>query len=169
MASRVDRVNAGLAKFCPELAGSKYARYPMQGDRWMLPKDKHPETGKYLFLASPQNVGPKPDHVYGKGPFGVGYYHLLCKQPYIILYGRHMNTAPSTCCTGASGAKEFDEWDEIRLILFQRMNSTRANDTVAHSDMMQNASATAQAHYHFGQNQQLITHATRGAVNFPGV
>mmetsp|Transcript_15808 Transcript_15808/g.34637 ORF Transcript_15808/g.34637 Transcript_15808/m.34637 type:complete len:127 (+) Transcript_15808:586-966(+) len=90
------------------------------------------------------------------GPFGIGYYHLLTKQPYTILYTKHMNTAPNTCCTGTSGRQAKDEWDDVRIILFQRMNSTRRNEVVAHSDMMGNASTLAQYHYQFGQNVQLI-------------
>mmetsp|Transcript_5228 Transcript_5228/g.14676 ORF Transcript_5228/g.14676 Transcript_5228/m.14676 type:complete len:224 (+) Transcript_5228:23-694(+) len=149
--ARLQRV---LVKYCPELEGSSYATYPLTADKWMQPNEQF--QGQYLFQASPHNVGPKRDHVWGKGPFGIGYYHLLTKQPYTILYTKHMNTAPNTCCTGTSGRQAKDEWDDVRIILFQRMNSTRRNEVVAHSDMMGNASTLAQYHYQFGQNVQLI-------------
>mmetsp|Transcript_15807 Transcript_15807/g.34633 ORF Transcript_15807/g.34633 Transcript_15807/m.34633 type:complete len:174 (+) Transcript_15807:69-590(+) len=154
---RQARLQRLLVHYCPELKGPSYATYPLTADKWRQPNERLKEGSPYLFQAAPHNVlGPKHDHVWGKGPFGIGYYHLLTKQPYTILYTKHMNTAPNTCCTGTSGRQAKDEWDDVRIILFQRMNSTRRNEVVAHSDMMGNASTLAQYHYQFGQNVQLI-------------
>ena len=101
-----EKVNAALVKFHPELAGSKFAEYPMQRDKWFTPKEKNPKTGEYLFVAAEKNLGPKHDHVWGNGGFGIGYYHLATKAAYTILYGKHVSTT----------------WDKIlnRLLLHRK-------------------------------------------------
>ena len=145
MTSSIEATNAKLVKFVPELS-SDYAKYPMTRDRWLSAKEKGPK-GEPCFIAGP-SVGPKPDYVYGRGTFGEGYYHLLTKQSYCIVYARHLNEYPGGCCPCFSSKavrKELDEYDDVRLILHARSVATIPNDGQAAQDALAGAKATAQA------------------------
>lgn len=45
-----------------------------------------------------------------------------------------MSMAPNTCCAGEAAKKEYDDWDDVRLVLYNRHKSSRANDAMAAHD-----------------------------------
>jgi hypothetical protein len=146
-----DQINALLVKFLPECA-SKYATYPMKRDRWYLPNEKG-SKGEPLFLKQP-DAGVKMDYVFGRGPGGPGYYSLLTKTAYINLYSRHTSACPVTCCACSKAAREaYDEWDDVKRIIFARQLAKKPNDVTAATDAMSEATGKAQAWHNGLQNE----------------
>ena len=89
-----EKINKSMKILLPETAGCKFADYPMTGSVWKTGKDKAPGGG-YCFIRTedkmPVDEGFKTGYVWGSGPFGYGYYHLLTKAAHITLYNRINN------------------------------------------------------------------------------
>jgi hypothetical protein len=144
-----DEMNAKMVKVAPELA-SFYARYPLNGQRWYNPNEKGPK-GEPCFIANAADAGLKPDYVYGPGRYGKGYYSLLTKDSYQILYSRVANQAPSGCCAfSKESRKEVDDYDDVRLLMNNRQMATIPDDAVGAKDGMTDATNVAQANYNYG-------------------
>ncbi|GFH44748.1 hypothetical protein CTEN210_01222 [Chaetoceros tenuissimus] len=177
MTTRDDEINAAMPKVAPELA-SKYAAYPMKRQVWLsfngqidgnipafIPHQKDPYY---------PTIPLKEDYVWGTGPRGFGYYHILCREAYVILYHRisHM-VAPGSCCSCFSppppthapeqpfSAKELKD---VKDVIYARSVSSRPDDFFAVKEAIEAARGVAQAHYHVDQNIQL---AVIAGTNLP--
>lgn len=92
-------INELLQAHIPELRISRYGAYPMKQDTW-LPINSGTSTGEPAFIPADSQVKYrddadynkeipiKKDYVFGTGPTGFGYYHLLTRQAYVILNTR---------------------------------------------------------------------------------
>ncbi len=154
----------------------------MTGKKWLTGKDKAPEGGYYCFIKTedqmPKKPGFKTGYVWGSGPFGFGYYHLLTKTAHVTLYHRINNRKVFTgassgggggicCCLGSPTPEDPDaiptklpeikasDMDDLRLLFHARSVATAANDAQAQADQVAESTATAQAHYGYDQNIQL--------------
>ncbi|KAL3929392.1 MAG: hypothetical protein SGBAC_012235, partial [Bacillariaceae sp.] len=125
-----EEINAVLKKLLPE-CDSEYARYPMAYPRWLKLGEKGPK-GEPTWIKSEKNVGIKKDYVYGRGPGGPAYYHLLTTNAYVNLYTRISNESPGGCCSFSSEAKEkVAEWDCANRIMHARHVSKIPDDVAA--------------------------------------
>jgi len=159
--SKVDDMNAKMVKFVPELA-SDYARYPLKRDRWLEPKEKGPKD-EPCFISSSVDAGPKPDYVFGRGKYGHGYYSLLTQYSYQNLYARLTHEAPGGCCACSKAARqEYDAYDDVKRIVYNRSVASRPDDVVASKDALRKAQGVAQVWHNGLQNEQLAI----GAVQF---
>ena len=149
-----EEINAIMVKFLPE-CDSDYARYPMKHSRWLTLGEKDP-SGKPAWMKKDFNQGVIKDYVYGRGPGGPAYYHILTKNAYINLYGRITHECPVACCALTKEARiAQDEWDSVRRIIHARHLSNVPDDQVAVKQQIQEAQGTAQMWYNAGQNEQL--------------
>jgi hypothetical protein len=163
-----EEINQCLIKLLPEL-DSKYAKYPMTFKKWKQLGDKGP-NGEPMYLKNHnQNSGIKKNYVFGKGPGGPAYYHLLTKNAYINLYTRISSMCPATCgCACNKEARDaMDEWDCVKRVIQARYQSRVPDDKGATQQQLQVAKNTAQAIYHYDQNTQLV-HAAVSYANQPG-
>ena len=138
-------INTKLEMIVPEIAASKYGKYPMHGIRWLPLTDFSPE-GKPIFQKEP-NVGPKTDYVYGTAAYGQAYYHLLTKPAYTILYNRVMKDAPSRicpCCLSVEARQYMKDYDEVLEILLFRAKASIPDDAQAAKDAMMDAKNKAE-------------------------
>lgn len=163
MPSSAQETNRKLVKFVPELE-SDFARYPMSHPRWLDPREKTPDNNP-CFIKSESNAGPKADYVWGRGPFGHGYYHLLTQASYKNLYARLASEQRVGCCVCSKAVrKELDEFDDVRRLIYARSVARTPNDANAQIDAINQAKDTAQMWYNGTQNEQLaINIATTAA------
>lgn len=131
MSVRQYEINENMVKFAPELA-SEYARYPMnQGRTWLQVSGKTPNKDP-CFIHSMVDDGLKEDYVFGPGPRGFGYYHLLTKPSYAALYARMTRESPVPGCFWFLYSKErrryFADYDEIERIVYARSRSKEPID-----------------------------------------
>lgn len=157
-----DEMNAKLVKFLPELASS-YGKYPLQYNRWLSPGERGP-NGEPCFIRVPKDGGVKNNYVWGKGPNGQGYYHLLTKAAYDNLYVNIINMPPSSCCCVCSAAarKEMDEWEDVKKLIYSRSVSPSPDDGVARQAVTAAAKDVARAHHRGIQNEKVLyTRMTR--------
>ena len=120
-------MNAKMANLVPEL-DSEYARFPMRRSRWL---DVAEVTSKNepCFVASAKDVGLKKNYIWGPGPKGFGYYHLLTRASYISLYARLTYECPVSCCSFSRAArKKYAEWDEVKRLVYFRSRAVRPDD-----------------------------------------
>eukprot|EP01083_Nonionella_stella_P263765 895622_1 len=100
-------VNALFRSYIPEMKLSKFGVFPMKESSW-LDLDNKTESGQPAFIAHSiqmvngkeipvthredcnynETVPVKTDYVFGTGPKGYGYYHLLTRHAYGILLQR---------------------------------------------------------------------------------
>ena len=132
-----NEVNYAFKLFCPELAKSKWALYPMQHDRWLNFNETSPD-GKPVFVASQEDQGPRDDYIYCKaGSKGKGYYHVLTKVAYVNLYTRLMSQGPPNAgcnCAGKPDKADLrtaDAWDTARRVVYARSRGSRPDDALA--------------------------------------
>lgn len=150
----VDEINAILKKLLPEL-DSKYATYPMTYTKWYTLGEKGPK-GEPMWMKSTVDAGVKQDYVYGRGPGGPAYYHLLTRNAYINLYTRISNECPIACCAcSAPQRKAMDEWDSVKRIIHARHVSDVPNDQIAKHRQIEQAKGVAQNWHNGMQNEQL--------------
>jgi hypothetical protein len=143
-----------LKKLLPEL-DSKYGAYPMAYTRWYSLGEKGPQ-GEPTWIKS-DDVGVKKDYVYGRGPGGPAYYHLLTKNAYINLYTRISSECPVVCCACSSAQrKAMDEWDSVRRIIHARHVSNQPDDQIAKHRQIQQAKGVAQDWHNGMQTEQTM-------------
>jgi hypothetical protein len=152
MGDKNAQLNAKMVQYCPELA-SEYAKYPLAYKAWLDPKGTGPK-GVPCFITAPQGSEMKLDYAHGAGPRGWGYYHILTRPAYVILYSRLTQEMPCCCC--ASGNKKVSDWDDVKTVVYNRSVATKPDDAQARKDAIAKAQGVAQAHYHTDQNFQLI-------------
>jgi hypothetical protein len=164
MSKSPEEYNRIMVKFLPELA-SKYAKYPMKYDTWLTPNQKGPK-GEPCFIESP-DVGVKMDYVFGKGPNGPAYYHLLTKTAYVNLYSRISSSNPVACCACTKASmKEVDEWDDVKRIMYNRYMAKKPDDQQGAKDALAAAQGTAQAWHNGLQNEQQALNFVQTATAF---
>jgi hypothetical protein len=152
-----------MAKHVPELA-SEYAKFPLRRDRWMKGNEKGPKGEKMYLKGS--NDGLKLDYVYGTGPYGRGYYSLLCRSSYVSLYARVLSEMPIGCCLlGAAARKEYDEWDDVKRLLHARSVSTIPDDAVAFGDALAESRQFANDYGMFLATEAIATTTIPRAMN----
>lgn len=153
--------NRQLQMVFPELA-SKYAQYPLQREAWLSLDGTGPESAPAFVGGG--NIGMKEHYVYGSGPKEHGYYHVLAREAYSILFKRARSEAPPAgCCTPCFGSQEardlLDAWDSTKTICYNRSVSSRPNDHIAAQEAHEIARKIANNTYNATQNQQLAIHA----------
>eukprot|EP00566_Odontella_aurita_P029146 CAMPEP_0113554036 /NCGR_PEP_ID=MMETSP0015_2-20120614/15931_1 /TAXON_ID=2838 /ORGANISM="Odontella" /LENGTH=151 /DNA_ID=CAMNT_0000455143 /DNA_START=206 /DNA_END=661 /DNA_ORIENTATION=+ /assembly_acc=CAM_ASM_000160 len=121
-------INAKMAEVCPELSSS-YAYFPLHISSWLGPSRMGP-NGEVGFVKEVVRTAPsRPDYVHGTGPNGVGYYHLLTRDSYKILYNRLNNEAPMTGCFCSSAArKKLSDIEDVKKLLYDRFISSAPNE-----------------------------------------
>lgn len=156
--------NASMVKFAPELA-SKYATYPLHRDKW-LNFDEVDDDGKPVFVAQSKKGtrSAMEDYVYcslAPKDHGAGYYHLLNPVAYVNLFKRLESEAPPTgcCCGSPETKKEYDQYDDVRTIVYNRSVSSKPDDTQAAKDALAKAQGVANRGYNTTQNMQLVLFA----------
>ena len=153
-----------MVKFLPELA-SEYAKYPMKYKVWLTPNQKGPK-GEPCFLPSP-DVGVKMDYVFGRGPSGPAYYHLLTKTAYVNLYSKINSSNPVACCACSKASmKEMDEWDDVLRIMYNRYKAKIPDDEQGAKDAIAEARDTANAWHNGLQNEQTALNFVQIATKF---
>lgn len=154
-------MNAKMARVIPELASS-YATYPMAHSRWLKPHESGPK-GEPCFLSKPADGSRemKMDYVYGKGPHGEGYYHMLTHEAYVNLYSRINNEVPSCCACSKEARKAYDEYDDVKRLLYNRWHGKVPNDVSAARDGMDAAKDQADMMYNATQLEQTAIYAAR--------
>ena len=178
MTTRDDEINAAMPKVQPELA-SKYVSYPMKRQVW-LSIDGQIDGNIPAFIPHKKDPNfPKPplkeDYVWGAGPRGFGYYHILCREAYKILYhrvnGMRAIGGPGQGCCCASPPPPTDsqkptakEIDDVKDVMYNRSIASRPDDFLAQKEAIEAARGVAQAHYHTDQNIQL---AVMVGMNIP--
>lgn len=175
-----EQINKSMKTLLPETSACNFADYPMTYKKWLTGKDKAPGGKEYCFIRTedkmPTDIGFKTGYVWGTGPFGYGYYHLLTKAAHGTLYRRINDKKVFTdasqgvgvgCgCFGSGAAQDVHampttlptipagDLDDLRLLFHARSVSSAPNDAQAQVDQMSEASATAQAHLSYDQNIQ---------------
>jgi hypothetical protein len=110
------QINRSMKLLLPETNGCTYADYPLtsQSGKWLAGDDKAPQEGGggYCFLRTGDTMPTGPDggfktgYVWGTGPLGYGYYHLLTKAAHATLYFRiHEKKVFTGRRSGASSPK----------------------------------------------------------------
>jgi hypothetical protein len=91
-------LNELMSACIPEVRDSQFGDYPMKQHSWMLLNTGIGENP--AFIASHlqvkyredanynEKVPMKRDYVFGTGPKGFGYYHLLTRQAWVLLNSR---------------------------------------------------------------------------------
>lgn len=164
--NRANTMDAKISKFVPEMSASKYARYPLTRERWLMPTEFSPEQ-KPCFIKGTTANGPPPimeDYVFGRGPAGEGYYHLLTKESYKSLDARLTNEGPPVgdcclCLKSKAARLEYDAYDDVKRLVYNRSVASKPDDLVATQDAMNVTKETAKG-WHNGQQQAV------GAMQF---
>lgn len=102
--TRTDQINNALNEV-PELKDNPLAKFPLQQQQWVAPEGTI-DDGDPAFQPCDASRGVlRTNHVFGPGPCGKGYYHLLTQRSYQILMHRlRQQTKGTTCC----GSTEYD-------------------------------------------------------------
>ena len=143
-----EAMNAKLELIVPEIAASKYGKYPMQETRWLQLTELTSE-GNPTFLKGP-NAGPKTDYAYGLAPYGEAYYHLLTKPAYTALFNRIMKEAPSSLCPcflSNENRKSIKDHEDVLEVLLFRSRASIPDDKQAAQDALLDAQHATQAQY----------------------
>tara|TARA_B100001142_G_C14137585_1_gene579352 strand:+ start:407 stop:889 length:483 start_codon:yes stop_codon:yes gene_type:complete len=134
---------------------------------WIDPGGKTAD-GKPLFIQGDGKEEPvrKVDYVYGAGPFGWGYYHLLTRNSYGILFPRLQSSMPVVCCCfGTKDARsQHSDHEDVTLIVYNRSVATIPDDRQAARDAIAIARGQAKAIYNMTQNEQLFINGVGLAV-----
>lgn len=155
--------NEQMKLACPELA-SPFAAYPMDREAWLSTEGSGP-NGQPAFVGGPF-AGPKEHYVYGQPRSKEkvsGYYHLLTREAYSILFKRVSSEAPVACCCFGD-AKLADAYDTTKTICWNRNVSSRPNDALAAKEALAIAKKIANNTYNWTQNEQLVIYAFRLAT-----
>ena len=135
MGDKNAKTNEKMVKFAPELA-SEYAKYPLSYRSWMSPDAQGPKNSP-CFISAPRGAPMKMDYVHGPGPKGFGYYHVLTRDSYVILYARLTNEMPGCCCDCRPTVRqEVSDWDDVKTICYNRSVATKPDDAQAKKDAL---------------------------------
>jgi hypothetical protein len=144
------RMNAMMVNFAPELA-SEYAEYPTPLKYWLKATDTDPK-GEPCFIAAPKDgqMKLKPNYVFGPGPKGFGYYHLLTRASYLALYARMTHENPVSCCSFNKAAREkYSDFDDVKRLVFARSRSSKPDDgNTSRYDAKQQKILDSNNHHH---------------------
>lgn len=144
-----------------------YLLVPFIVQMWVDPRGKTAE-GKPLFIKGEGSQEParKDDYVYGPGPLGWGYYHLLTRVSYEILFRRMHSSTPFVCCCFATkeARMQLSDHEDVRLIMYNRSVASIPDDKQAAKDAIAIATGTAKAVYNYTQNEQLVFNMVNLAV-----
>ena len=143
--ANAQKMNKKMATICPELA-SKYAEYPLipddtgrthwvdvegttaKGEPVFVPDEVSDTTSTVGSSSRMATAERRVDFVYGRGPAGWGYYHLLTRESYIILHQRLQNTAPTACCMNAKIRQEIEDHEDVTRIVYARSVASMPDD-----------------------------------------
>ncbi|KAL7551355.1 hypothetical protein ACHAWF_014555 [Thalassiosira exigua] len=161
--SRSDEVNARMARVAPELS-SPYAKYPLSasgGRKWVSPGGGTTPKGEPCWIQGQGKATaqtPRRDHyVYGPGSCEFGYYHLLTRDSYNILFVQLQNKAPTACCAfGTETRRRISDHDEVQRLCYNRSIYSVPDDEQATKESIAIARGEAKAAYHCSQNEQII-------------
>jgi hypothetical protein len=134
---------------------------------WVNPNGGTTSKGEPCFIAGQGKDQPMKEHyVFGAGSMGSGYYHLLTRDSYHILYVRLRSTTPFSCCScfNKEAQKAFNDHDDITRLCYNRSVATIPDDLQAAKDAEAIARGTAKAVYNFTQNEQLVVNAIQTGV-----
>ena len=136
--------NDMMGRVAPELL-SPYAAYPLTQtssfESWLDAKSTGPDSAPGFF-PNGGSTTIKEHYVYGAGSKGMGHYHLLTRDSYVILAARLLNNAPIGWCCFADSRRAADEHFEVRQICYNRSVSSVPNDVIAAQQAVVIASAT---------------------------
>jgi hypothetical protein len=133
MPTRNEITNTRLEKLIPEIAASKYGKYPMRQKQWLPVKTGINPDGGPCYIKGPDN-GLKTDYVFGSGPQGELYYHLMTQQSYVILYKRLKAAEPTAVCTCFSSIEVREEAKDhavVSRIIYYRAKASIPDDVQA--------------------------------------
>jgi hypothetical protein len=133
-------VNKLLVAYFPEL-NSPYGKWPLEVEPcvWLdplasrtpkLPIPKNAE-GQPAFIPTKENAGFREDYVWGTGPRGRGYYHLLTQTSYKILLQRLGSVAVPCSCFSSKARKAMEQKRMVHIIISNRANGSVPNDSSA--------------------------------------
>jgi len=88
---------------------------------------------------------------------------MLWRPAYGILYARVTNEALNAFCCFPNQAA--DDYYDVKQLMYNRSVSPIPDDKVAKETALKIASGTAQAAYHFSQNEHLFLHAFNTGLN----
>ena len=163
-----EEYNGAMVKVIPEL-NSPYAKYPLKEAAWTVPTGKINGEDAFIPYSKTADEPPmKKNYVWGPGGCGYGYYHLMTRYSYAILYARISKNRPATgCCCVASDPTQvsFDEWDDARTVVYNRSVASKPDDAQAKKDAYNIARGVAVAHYHEQQNVQLAIGVFQTGLN----
>ncbi len=97
----------------------------------------------------------KEDYVWGPGPKGYGYYHLLTRAAYIALHARLSHQSSVGCCCMPQ-RQELVDLDETKDIVYNRSIASRPDDILAYKEAIALAQGEAQTVYNQTQDLQLV-------------
>eukprot|EP01083_Nonionella_stella_P092616 259311_1 len=157
--------NAMMVRIAPELE-SKWATYPLQRKFWLdasatLDTEDGSKSPVFISYKKDPNFPTAPlkaDYVWGSGPRGFGYYHLLTRESYITLNARVRNNRPpmQCCCFGGGGAQAANDYEYVSEIVYNRSVSSTPDDVLAYKEAINIARGEAQMHYNMSQDVQLV-------------
>eukprot|EP00527_Entomoneis_sp_CCMP2396_P001582 CAMPEP_0198145374 /NCGR_PEP_ID=MMETSP1443-20131203/23046_1 /TAXON_ID=186043 /ORGANISM="Entomoneis sp., Strain CCMP2396" /LENGTH=168 /DNA_ID=CAMNT_0043809003 /DNA_START=80 /DNA_END=586 /DNA_ORIENTATION=+ len=156
-----DVKNKQMRMTCSELA-SKYATYPLQRKTWLMVDGTGPDSAPAFMEGSSDESGLKEHYVYGKGPKdATGYYHLLTREAYKILYKRVRSEAPAggavcPCFSSQETRDQIDAWDTTKTICWNRSVSSQPDDQIAQDEAIKIAKQVANKTFNRTQNEQLV-------------
>jgi len=157
-----ERMNTKMANVAPELSSS-YAIYPLRGTHWVETSGTI-SNGDSCFVANGDDgLNNKIDYVHGPGPHGRGYYHLLTRHAYVILYTRLHKERPGNalcCCINSKDVRDaISDHDEVESIVYNRSVASKPDDYQAAKDAIAKSQGIANNLYNVTQTEQLIVMA----------
>jgi hypothetical protein len=158
--------NDAMGKVAPELL-SLYAKYPLQQKAWLSPDGIGPksEPGFIKDAEAKKNAAVVKEHyVHGNGTKGRGYYHILTRESYNILFVRLQNNSPIVCCCFANSRKVGEEHYMVRQICYNRSVSPIPDDVVAAKTAEEIARGVAQSSYHGTSASSICTCTTHDVL-----
>lgn len=155
--------NEMMVRVAPELASS-WAKCPLRREYWLdlsatIENDNGTQTPAFIAHKKDPNFPTpllKEDYVWGAGPRGYGYYHLLTRESYVALNARVKSNRPSLNCCCFGSAQENEDWDVVSDIVYNRSVSPKPDDIVAYKAALNNARFTSEMTYNTTQNIQLV-------------
>ena len=145
MVNKDSEKNERMARVAPELESS-WAAYPLNRKDWLdnaatLSNEDGSTSPAFIpYEKDPSFPTPalKADYVWGFGPQGFGYYHLLTRDAYKVLTTRVKNKGPPLqyCCLGPPSDSKFssEDYDVVLEIVYNRSIASTPDDMLAHKE-----------------------------------